>query len=513
LQLIYTQPLKAESSDRPNIVLILVDDMGYSDLGCYGGEIETPNLDRLARGGTRFTQMYNTSKCWTTRISLLTGIYHQRSDRDFRNTAIAGQVMCAAGYRTWWSGKHHASFNPYDRGFDHFSGFLGGAINFWNPSDVARPGEPLPGWRSTYTWAFDDKLVKPFVPDKSFYATDAFTDWALQWLDEERGEDEPFFLYVAYNAPHWPLHAHAKDIQKYDGVYDAGYEAIRRARYERQIESGLFDSQTASLSPPDHVVWAELSNKQQQEETLRMQIHAAMVDRVDQNIGRLIAKLKQIDQFDNTLVLFLVDNGASHERPGNKGKKSEDAAWGTVGSFEAIGQSWANVANAPMRKWKICSTEGGINTPMIAHWPRGITAESDSICRHPCHLIDLLPTFMELAGDRAKYPAKLPPIDGISLAPIFRGETPKRSKPLYFQYGSWQAIRDGKWKLVQQKSNPWQLYDLSKDRTETRDQAGQEPDRVEAMQQQWLAWYRDCTGKEWQSQEPKRTKRSPKPRR
>ena len=195
-------------ADQPNIVVILVDDMGYSDLGCYGSEIRTPNLDRLARSGIRYTQMYNTSKCWTTRISLLTGIYHHRSGRGFERTAMASEVLGPAAYRMWWSGKHHASFNPYDRGFDHFSGFLGGAINFWNPGDKARPGEPKPGWRATYTWAFDDKLVKPFVPDKSFYATDAFTDWALKWLNESKAssDDRPFFLYLAYNAPHWPLH-------------------------------------------------------------------------------------------------------------------------------------------------------------------------------------------------------------------------------------------------------------------------------------------------------------------
>jgi len=239
-------------AERPNIVLIMADDMGYSDLGCYGGEVQTPNLDSLAENGIRYSQAYNTSKCWTTRISLLTGLYHHRSDRDFENTALIGEILRPAGYRTWWSGKHHANFNPYDRGFDHFSGFLGGAINFWNPGDQARKGESEPGWQAVYSWAFDDKVVKPFNPGKEFFATDTFTDWSLNWLDESQGREKPFFLFLSYNAPHWPLHAHPEDIAKYDGIYDEGYEEIRKARYQRQLEMGLFEEKTARLSEPDH---------------------------------------------------------------------------------------------------------------------------------------------------------------------------------------------------------------------------------------------------------------------
>ncbi|MEM7012337.1 MAG: arylsulfatase [Verrucomicrobiota bacterium] len=485
-----------EAAERPNIVVIMTDDMGYSDLGCFGGEIETPNLDRLAENGIRFTQMYNTSKCWTTRISLLTGLYHQRSDRDFSNTALVGEVLRPANYRTWWSGKHHANFNPYDRGFDHFSGFLGGAINFWNPGDKAREGEPKPGWGANYTWAFDQQLQKPFIPDKGFYATDDFTDWALDWLDEERGDDEPFFLYLAYNAPHWPLHAHAKDIDKYTRVYDVGYAAIREARFERQLEIGLYDKATCSLSNPEHASWSELSDSEQTEEALLMQIHAAMVDNVDQNIGRLLDKLSESGELENTLILFLVDNGASHEKPG-RGTKDPDAEWGTVGSFEAIGKSWANVANTPLRLWKVQGLEGGINTPMIAHWPAGISAASGLFYREPCHVIDLLPTFIELAGERATYPDNLTPIDGISLTPAFRGDSLDRNSPICFEYGSWQAIREGKWKLVQRKSEPWALYDLSVDRTETNDLAAQLPGRVDAMSRKWSAWRRDCTKENW----------------
>tara|TARA_Y100000589_G_scaffold243783_1_gene231434 strand:- start:653 stop:2203 length:1551 start_codon:yes stop_codon:yes gene_type:complete len=478
------------SASRPNVVLIMADDMGYSDLGCYGGEIRTPNLDRLASNGIRYTQAYNTSKCWTTRISLLTGLYHHRSDRDFSNSALIGEILKPAGYRTWWSGKHHASFNPHGRGFDHFSGFLGGAINFWNPADKARPGEAPPGWRAVYTWAFDDKLVKPYLPPKGFFATDAFTDWSLDWLDEKEGKDAPFFLYLAYNAPHWPLHAHAEDIERYDGAYDEGYEAVRKARYRRQLEIGLFDEEVTPLSEPEHRIWSTLSEKERKEEALRMQIHAAMVDRMDQNVGRLVKRLEERGQLEETLIIFLVDNGASHERP-RRGSKDPSAEWGSVGSFEAIGQSWANATNSPLRKWKVQGLEGGICTPMIAHWPAGIDLPKDAISREPCHLVDFVPTFMELAGEGTRYPKNLPRPDGVSLTPTFSGKELNREKPLFFQYGSWQAIREGPWKLVRQKTNPWALYDLSRDRTETRNLASSFPERVTGMGNRWEDWARE----------------------
>ena len=479
--------LFSHGADQPNIVLILADDMGYSDLGCYGGEIKTPNLDRLAKNGIRYTQAYNTSKCWTTRISLLTGLYHHRSDRNFTNTALIGEILKPAGYRTWWSGKHHAVFNPYDRGFDHFSGFLGGAINFWNPGDQARRGEKEPGWRAVYTWAFDDQLIKPYTPDKDFFATDAITDWSLGWLDEKEKATDPFFLFLAYNAPHWPLHAHPEDIAKYDGIYEQGYEFIRKARYERQLKMGLFDREVTPLSNPEHEEWKYLSDQEKEEEALRMEIHAAMVDRMDQNIGRLLQKLEDLRKLENTLILFLVDNGASHERPKKKAWDPK-AEWGSVGSFEAIGQSWANAINSPFKKWKVQGMEGGICTPMIAHWPEGITLPDNTISPEPCHLIDFVPTFMELAGSEAKYPSELPGLDGISIIPTFSGKKLQRDKPLFFQYGSWQVIREHQWKLVQHKKDPWQLYDVSRDRTETQNLVAQFPERVNQMKKAWEEW-------------------------
>ena len=474
-------------TDRPNIVLIFADDMGYSDLGCYGGEIKTPNLDRLAKNGIRYTQAYNTSKCWTSRISLLTGLYHHRSDRDFQNTALIGEILNPAGYRSWWAGKHHAGFNPFDRGFDHFAGFLGGAINFWNPGEQAREGEDVPGWRSVYTWAFDEKLLKPYHPEKDFFATDAFTDWSLNWLNEKEREQDPFFLFLSYNAPHWPLHAHPEDIAKYEGIYDQGYEAIRSSRYRKQLEIGLFDPSTAALTEPEHESWNRLSKKEREEEALRMEIHAAMVDRMDQNIGRLLRNLEELGKLENTLILFLVDNGASHEKP-KRGTKNPEAVWGTVGSFEAIGQSWANAINSPFKKWKVQGMEGGICTPMIAHWPAGIKVPKNFISREPCHLIDFVPTFMELAGEGVSYPKYLPSLDGISLTPTFAGKKLEREKPLFFQYGGWNVLRENQWKLVQRNQEDWQLYNLDRDRTETSNLADQFPDRVKQMIRAWQSW-------------------------
>ena len=488
----------------PNIIVIMTDDMGWSDLGCYGGEIQTPHLDRLAANGIRYTQMTNTAKCWTTRISLLTGLYHIRSDRDFANSALAGQVLRPAGYHTWWSGKHHASFNPYERGFDHFSGFLGGAINFWNPSGKrARPGEPTPGWGSDYAWAFDDTIVKPYIPDKDFFATDRFTDWALEWINGQT-DNKPFFLFLAYNAPHWPLHAHDKDIAKYKGVYDVGYDAIRQARYQRQLASGLFDAQTAPLPTPDADLakWGTLSDDQRAAESMRMAIHAAMVDNVDQNVGRVVEALRQRNKLDDTLILFLVDNGASHERTLTKPPQHP---WGTVGTFQAIGQYWAATANTPLRYWKVSSYEGGIGTPMIAHWPAGIR-NPGRINRELCHLVDLLPTWMELAGDKAAYPDDIPPIDGISIAPTFRDQPLTRERPLAWQYGGGRALRDGDWKLVYNRSG-WALYDLAKDRTETTNLAAKHPERLAAMTARWHAWYESCTGNAFKEPQKKKKKK------
>ena len=501
----------AYAASRPNILVVLVDDMGYSDLGCYGGEIRTPHLDHLAANGIRYTQMYNTAKCYPTRACLNTGIYFQRTNRDFTGTATVGEVLRPAGYRTLWVGKHHATFDPRTRGFDGFEGFLGGAGNFWNPGAEARPGEGEPPRKGTNAWIVDGELKKTYVPPKGFYTTDAFTDQAIEWLRESKASPaRPFYLYVAYNAPHWPLHAWPEDIRKYDGVYNGGYRAIREARYERQLAMGLFEKDTAPL-PNEGLaaMWEAYSPLERQQWADRMEIHAAMVDRVDQNVGRLVAVLRELELLDNTVIVFLADNGASAEYVNRRILHGDyDGAWGGVNSFECISKGWAHAANTPMRLYKATSHEGGINTPMIVHWPRGITRPG-TIDRTACHVMDLLPTWIELAG--ASYPGQskqqgIPPLDGVSLKPTFTGRAVTRDKPLFFQFGQGRAVHDGKWKLVRRGKTPWELYDLSQDRTETRDLASTHPQRVQRMIAAWERWYQACTGRAFPADTPTRKK-------
>ena len=499
--------LAADSADgapkSPNILVILVDDMGYSDLGCFGSEIKTPNLDALAENGLRYTQMYNTSKCYPTRACLLTGVYFQRTDREFPGTATAGEVLRPAGYRTLWSGKHHANFNPTTRGFDAFSGFLGGAINFWHPGKTAREGETEPQRIMHYRWVVDEKEIPEYIPPKGWYATDGFTDWALEWLKEK--SDKPFFLYVAYNTPHWPLHAHQKDIDKYDGVYDKGYGVIRKQRYQRQIEAGLFeDKKTGLPNDPLDEAWASLSDKDKQLEADRMEVHAAMVDNLDQNVGRLVDQLKSNGQLDNTIIFFLADNGASPERTSRAKLGDSTGKLGDMNTYECIGRNWAHAANTPLRLYKATSHEGGINTPMIVHWPEGLTAEKGSICREPCHLIDLLPTWMDLTG--ADYPGEskennVPAIDGISLTPTFSDKSLNREKPLFFQFGGGKAVRDGDWKLVARKGT-WELYNLADDRNEKTNLITKHPEKAAEMEKAWNEWNRETSG----SKKPKKKK-------
>ncbi len=494
--------MHVRAGDRPNIIMILVDDMGYSDLGCYGGEIQTPNLDSLAASGIRYTAAHNTSKCYPSRGALVTGLYFQRSDREFANAATFGEVLRPAGYRTLWSGKRHGKTNPLTRGFDRFYGLLGGASNHWNPGDKARPGEGIPAGAGKGKWMINDQEVKGFVPeDTSWYSTDAMTDAALGWLQEYQGEEKPFFLYLAYTAPHYPLHAKPEDIAKYDGMYDTGYDVIRDARYQRQLEMGLFDAATAPLSAAEQTTpWAELSADERQKEILRMQIYAGMIDCVDQNIGRLVAYLKGAGEYDNTLILFASDNGAcaSTDKPAGGDRSGE---FGGVNSYECTGLSWANVSSTPFRFYKLKSYEGGTNTPLIAHWPQGIT-ERNVFNRDSCHFIDIMSTVMELGG--ATYPGEAENVavsqpDGVSLVPTFTGQPLDRNAPIFYEYGSGAAIQDGAIKLVRAKE--WELYDLSKDRAETVNLIEQYPELARDLLKQWNAWYTECTGDDFATAE------------
>jgi arylsulfatase A-like enzyme len=504
----------ARAGAPPNILIILVDDMGYSDIGCHGGEIRTPNIDRLAANGMKFAQMYNTAKCYPTRACLQTGVYFQRTDRDFTNTATLGEVLQPVGYRTLWSGKHHARFNPVTRGYDRYYGMIGGAENHFNPGNGPAPGQPAPASKGDGNrWALDDKEgkdTKNYIPqDPKFYDTDAFTDRALDWLNEYQKTDKPFLLYLAYTAPHWPLQAWPEDIAKYKGVYDGGYEAVRQARYKRQVEMGLVDAKTAPLPPLESdqkrkkAKEAEPSTDERRKEAMGMEIYAAMIDRVDQNIGRVIKKLEEQGRLENTLIMFLSDNGACTEGP-KVDNEDPNAPMGSVASFVSYGQNWASVSNTPLRKWKSDSFEGGVCSPLVVHWPAGIKPQT-GWNREPAHLIDIMPTVLAITG--AKYPgaskeAKISPMDGVSLLPAFKGGTIARPKPLFFQFTKGAAIRDGQWKLVR-NSPTWELYDLAADRNEMHDLAAKRPEMVKKLDAAWLAWWKDCTGKEWTGTPPK----------
>lgn len=487
--------LPTDADDRPNIIMILADDMGFSDVGAYGGEIATPNLDRLAMNGLRFTQVYNTSKCMPSRACLLTGCYAQNVGMSLRPGAIVGgvtigEVLRPAGYRTLWTGKHHSTENPFDRGFDRYFGLRDGGCNYFNPGRQ-RTGEAKPAQkRSNRNWCIDDKHYAPYTPpEKDFYTTDYFTKYALGYLDQYKNEDKPFFLYVSYNAPHDPLHAWPEDIAKYKGRYDAGWQAVRDARYAKQKKLELFGD-NAPISPRESGDWGDMSDKEQAEEARRMEVYAAMVDRMDQNIGKLIAKVEELGELKNTLIIFASDNGGSAENV-----QIGSGQIGDIDRWSSVKGRWANVSNTPFRKFKNFSREGGICTPLIVHWPQGVSVKKGSIVRTPAHFVDLLPTFAQLAN--AKYPAEfngkpVVPLDGASLVPLLKGEQLARKKPLFWQWARGRAVRDGQWKAVNHGSG-WELYDMEADRTELNDLAKSQPDRAQAMADAWAAWYHSTT--------------------
>jgi len=488
----------ARAAEKPNILLIMADDMGWSDVGCYGGEVRTPNIDWLAANGVRFTQAYNTAKCFPSRACALTGVYAQQCGMDVRHGALKravtlGEVLRTAGYRTLWSGKHHGTENPYTRGFDRYFGLRDGCCNFWNPGNQ-RPGEGPPARKRVRTWCIDEETYKPYTPpDPKFYTTDAFTDRALSWLDQYEDDGKPFFLYMAYNAPHYPLHAWPEDIAKYRGVYDRGYDAIRQTRYRRQLRTGLLDARSAPLPDSAYRSWSGLSRDERAKEIRRMEIYAAMTDRLDQNVGRILQKLRAQGKLENTLVMFCSDNGACAEMP----KVKQSGEMGTVTSYPVLGRSWAEVSNTPLRKYKNYSHEGGICTPLVAYWPKEIR-DKGAIRRDPVHFIDFMATFADVAG--ARYPTRGPngqqvtPLQGVSIRPAFGGKPPKREKPIFWQWSRGRAIRKGDLKLVEWNGQ-WELCNIANNRTETRNLIDAHPETVKALREEWSAWYRSCTGK------------------
>lgn len=538
---LFAPSLRAESSDRPNIVLILADDMGYSDIGCYGSEIPTPNLDNLAARGLRFTQFYNNGRCCPTRASLLTGLYphqagigHMMEDQgfdgyrgDLANDAYTiAEALRPCGYRNYAVGKWHVTKKvkpkqlagkdnwPMQRGFDRFYGTIHGAGSFYDPNSLTR----------------DNTSVSPYAdPDyqpSNYFYTDAISDHAARFITEHSDQhDAPFFMYVAYTAAHWPLHAREEDIAKHHGRYHAGYQAIRDARFERMLKLGS----VSSASVTNFLIPETLKEAKYWEWDQRnMEVYAAMIEQMDRGIGKIVQSLRDADQLDNTLILFMQDNGGCQEEMGRGKVGSERAAKPTLApmaadelqpdmipkqtrdgfpmrqgknvmagpadTYEGYGYAWATVSNTPFRMYKHFVHEGGISTPLIAHWPAGI-ARAGQWEHTPSHLIDIMPTLIELAEGKPleqRAGLKTKQLDGRSLKPLFSG-VEIESRPLFWEHEGNRAVRDGKWKLVALYDHPWELYDLSSDRSEQHDLSAKEPERVKRLEEQWQR-YAERTG-------------------
>jgi len=495
---------RKNTHSRPNIVLIMADDMGFSDIGCYGGEINTPNLDHLAAGGLRFTQFYNAARCCPTRASLLTGLYpHQagighmvdnkghpayQGYLNDRCVTIA-EAIKPAGYRTMMAGKWHVGENrphwPTDRGFDKYLGLVSGGSNYW----LLDQGRQM---------ARDDE---PFTPEgDGFYMTDAFTDTAVSFLTEHGRSDKPFFLYVAYTSPHWPLHAWPQDIAKYRGKYIDGWDALRQRRHRRMIELGIVDARWP-LTPRDTSApaWADVKDKQAHD--LKMAVYAAQIDRMDQCIGRIMETIRNLGAESNTLVLFLSDNGGCAEQV-NRGQPGVPP--GPRESFLSYGLPWANASNTPFRRYKHWVHEGGIATPLIAYWPT-VIKKGGALTHQPGHLIDIMATCLDVAG--AEYPTehdgrKLTPLEGKSLLPIFKGRHRPGHDAIYWEHEGNRAVRAGKWKLVAAHSQDWELYDLENDRTELNNLAPKYPQNVDKLRAMYERWAERCGILPWPIKKP-----------
>jgi arylsulfatase len=504
----------AAADQRPNIAIILVDDMGFSDIGCYGSEIPTPNLDKLAARGLRFTQFYNTGRCCPTRASLLTGLYphqagvgHMVTDRkqpgyqgnlNDRCVTIA-EVLRGAGYRTAMAGKWHVTKSvqatnetekanwPRQRGFDHYFGMIQGSANYFRPKPLTRENEIIE------------------APADGFYTTDAFVDNAINFLDDG-DKSKPFFLYLAFNAPHFPLMAPAEEIAKFRGKYKIGWDKLREQRRAQQIELGIVDKAwPLSPRPPEVKAWDTVAPEEQDRFDHLMAIYAAVVAHMDAAVGRLVEALRQRGALDNTLILFLSDNGGNAESGPNG--RCEGQSPGSVDSTIYCGQSWATLENTPFRRYKHFNHEGGISTPLIAHWPARISA-GGQFRSQPGHLIDLMPTCVELAG--ATYPKEIKgkailPMEGRSLVPAFDNK-PIQRDALFWEHEGNAAVRVGDWKLVRLGRNgPWELYDLKADRTEQHELAPIQPERAKELAAKWDAWAERAQVKPYPAGDPANT--------
>ena len=495
LLLLAAASIASAADSHPNIILIMVDDMGYSDIGCYGGEVNTPNIDMLAENGLRFTQFYNTAKCHTTRAELLTGNYaYHIGDQNLEYGATFGEVLRTVGYRTLIAGKWHQSPLPTTRGFDRYYGLADGCCNFFNPGLTARDGEGPPGRKGksrVRRWAIEDKVIMGYTdPDPKFYTTDAFTTYAIDRLEEYKDEDKPFLLYMPYTAPHYPLHAWPEDIAKYRGKYKVGWDVIRQQRFQRMKKMGIIGDKH-TLTQRESKAWDELSEEQQDAEDLKMAVYCAMIDRVDQNLGRLFAKVKELGEWDNTLIMFLTDNGACKEQPNT----TPNIPPGPVESYRTVSVGWANASNTPYRKFKSTDYEGGTRTPFIAHWPAVIKA--GTMTNQVGHIIDISATFRDITG--AKYPKTIkgketkPPV-GLSLLPILKGKQREPHKEIYWRFNKANAVRQGNLKVIR-AGKKWELYDLEADPTETTDLADQRPEKTKELAQMWEDWNAKSVGK------------------
>jgi len=512
---------QASSADRrPNIILIVADDLGFSDLGCYGSEIFTPNLDRLADGGLRFTEFYNAGRGCPSRAALMTGLYPHQTGighmlNDYRRPGYRGnlnkscatiaQLLRAGGYQTMMCGKWNLTRHvgpqgpkhtwPRSRGFDHFYGTLHGAGSYFDPSTLVR-----------------ENHVDRASGD--YYYTDAISQQAAAHLEQAGRTGKPFFLYVSYTAPHWPLHARPETIARYRTKYAAGWDSLRRQRHQRMISMGIVEARWP-LTPRDPSIEAWEKNAYKAWQQRRMEVYAAQVDSMDRGIGTILKELRQIGAENNTLVMFLSDNGACAEEVSPKWQglhvPTKTRAGRTVHSgndpnitpgaedtYQSYGIAWANASNTPFRLYKHRMHEGGIATPLIARWPKGI-AQRGKLTHQPGHVIDLMATCLEVAN--LKYPAisggfRLTPMEGKSLLPIFQGKT-RRQEVLFWEHEGNRAVRDGRWKLVSRYPGNWELYDMEADRTELNDLAERFPVIVDDLSRAYEAWAKRCNVEQW----------------
>lgn len=497
--------------ERPNILLIIADDLGFSDIGSYGGEIETPNLDRLAQEGTRFTQFYNNAVCVTTRASVYSGAY-PRQGRGFEgmlrpNMVTLGEAMQAGGYQTSLIGKWHlgstAPMRPIDRGFEDYYGVLSGACNFFDPSIP----DPLfyGNNGANRPFAHNDKILTEFPAD--FYTTDAFSTHAVERIQHAQKSGTPFFINLCYTAPHFPLHAPAEDIKRYRGKYSDGYRALRERRYQRQIELGIVDPAVTPMLDADEKTsdfrydydiprWEDLDEATRAGEARRMEVYAAMVDRMDQGIGRVLAALEASGQMENTLVIFISDNGGCASLPSADNMAAYDAfnrdvPIGEKDGYEFVGPAWGWAQNTPFRRYKGWNYEGGFCTPMIVRWPGHVAP--GTLTNEVGHVVDFMPTFLELAGisyAEAAGQRDVLPLVGRSLLPALAGGAPRpRDEMLCWSLMGNRAVRDGDWKLVWGASDQrWELYNLKTDRSESTDLSSTQPARVARMTAAWNQW-------------------------